>query len=189
LSDDWFGDLSSETESVSSISGSFHTADDMLSELGDAIDAALRPVWMPLHRRHYAHERLDVQLHVEIEDFVCFIYACFMARLNRQQQMIQRVRWAVARLWPGAHVEVYGSYATCLSIPSSDLDLVVVMPMPSNAGETAAVADQEPQQQHSNSSSSRSTSSCRRLRQHAEATLVPMRALADELRARATCST
>lgn len=185
MSDDWYADLSSETESVSSVTGSFHTADDVLSEHGDAIDEALRPVWMPLHRRHYAHERLDVQLHVEIEDFVCFIYACFMARLNRQQQMIQRVRWAVARLWPGAQVEVYGSYATCLSIPSSDLDLVVVMPMPSN------VAQHEPSPTPAPTSTTPQSATpfavdqiVPPMRQHAETTLVPMRQLADELRAR-----
>jgi DNA polymerase sigma len=184
----------SESESVSSVSGSWQTAEEVLSEYGDAIDESLRPVWMPSHRLHYAHDRHDVQLHVEIEDFVCFIYACFLARLNRQQQMIQRVRSAVARLWAGAHVEVYGSYSTCLSIPSSDLDLVVIMPSGGAASPlllpTAAAAADAPALRPVTSLIPHAPPAMPphvvlgAVRQHPDALLSPMRQLADELRAR-----
>ncbi len=41
--------------------------------------------------------------------------------------MISKIRAIVAKLWSNSLVECYGSYATSLCIPSSDLDLVVLL--------------------------------------------------------------
>ncbi len=49
--------------------------------------------------------------------------------------MIEKIQMIASTLWHSACVKVYGSYATCLCIPSSDLDLVVM-------GATAAFAGQ-----------------------------------------------
>ena len=42
-----------------------------------------------------------------------------------KQAVINAARTAVASLWPDARVEVYGSFATGLCAPSSDIDLVI----------------------------------------------------------------
>ncbi len=44
-----------------------------------------------------------------------------------QELMISKIRAIVAKLWSNSLVECYGSYATSLCIPSSDLDLVVLL--------------------------------------------------------------
>jgi hypothetical protein len=41
--------------------------------------------------------------------------------------MISKIRAIVTKLWSNSLVECYGSYATSLCIPSSDLDLVVLL--------------------------------------------------------------
>jgi DNA polymerase sigma len=40
--------------------------------------------------------------------------------------MVKKVENTVKSLWKDASVKIYGSFATNLSIPSSDLDLVVI---------------------------------------------------------------
>jgi Poly(A) RNA polymerase, mitochondrial-like, central palm domain/Cid1 family poly A polymerase len=64
-------------------------------------------------------------LHEEIEQFVAYTSSITSARAKLQRQMIGRLQSLVARLWRSARVAPYGSFATDLSIPSSDLDLVV----------------------------------------------------------------
>ena len=52
-----------------------------------------------------------------------------------QTSIIYMIGGVCTRLWPGAVVEAYGSYATKLSTPSSDIDLLVrnVAPTPHDA--------------------------------------------------------
>lgn len=40
--------------------------------------------------------------------------------------MLQKIKDLVISIWPEASVGIYGSYATGLCIPSSDLDLVIL---------------------------------------------------------------
>jgi predicted nucleotidyltransferase len=42
------------------------------------------------------------------------------------QLTITRVAAVVTRLWPASRVEVFGSFASGLWMPSSDIDLVIV---------------------------------------------------------------
>lgn len=51
----------------------------------------------------------------------------FINRRLYQEMMVNKIRSIVARVWSNSHVECYGSYATHLCIPSSDLDLVVLL--------------------------------------------------------------
>ena len=50
-----------------------------------------------------------------------------IANIRRPWQLaaIERVRTIILGLWPHSAVEVYGSFATGLAIPASDVDLVV----------------------------------------------------------------
>eukprot|EP01117_Protostelium_nocturnum_P003722 TRINITY_DN1499_c1_g2_i2.p1 TRINITY_DN1499_c1_g2~~TRINITY_DN1499_c1_g2_i2.p1 ORF type:complete len:600 (+),score=145.72 TRINITY_DN1499_c1_g2_i2:2040-3839(+) len=50
------------------------------------------------------------------------------------EEMIRKITIMVVRLWEGAKVEIYGSYATSLCIPSSDVDLVVFGANTNNSG-------------------------------------------------------
>ncbi|PRP86711.1 PAP-associated domain-containing protein 5-like [Planoprotostelium fungivorum] len=62
----------------------------------------------------------------EIRDFYCrtrqIIEGGYLPKVH---DIIRRITLMVKRLWDGAYVETYGSYATFLCIPASDIDLVV----------------------------------------------------------------
>ena len=65
-----------------------------------------------------------VGFHQEIEDFyrsVCPSPESHQIRLG----VIERFRRTVTAVWPGCEVKVFGSFATGLYLPSSDLDLVM----------------------------------------------------------------
>lgn len=64
-------------------------------------------------------------LHEEIGQFVSYVSSLTQVKTLQQQKLLQRIQAIVERIWAGARVDPYGSFATGLSIPSSDLDLVV----------------------------------------------------------------
>lgn len=64
-------------------------------------------------------------LHVEIGQFVHYVDAITAVKSVQQQKMLHKIQSIVERIWPTGRVHAYGSFATGLSIPSSDLDLVV----------------------------------------------------------------
>eukprot|EP01087_Luapelamoeba_hula_P007676 TRINITY_DN1877_c1_g1_i1.p1 TRINITY_DN1877_c1_g1~~TRINITY_DN1877_c1_g1_i1.p1 ORF type:complete len:1456 (+),score=169.66 TRINITY_DN1877_c1_g1_i1:180-4547(+) len=71
-------------------------------------------------------------LHREIEDIVQYIVRLTSSQRVLQENMLLKLRTIIKQLWgPGSRVECYGSFATDLGIPSSDLDLVVILPHPS----------------------------------------------------------
>lgn len=78
----------------------------------------LQPVSVPRSQRLSA----DVTAYVgEVRQFVAGQHQKLADR------MIQRIKCSVGRLWPQSSIKIYGSYATGLSIPKSDLDLVVTI--------------------------------------------------------------
>ncbi len=62
------------------------------------------------------------QIKFEIEDITRGVHANQMMC----QRTISRVEQVVTRLWPQSRVEIFGSYASGLWLPSSDIDLVIV---------------------------------------------------------------
>jgi non-canonical poly(A) RNA polymerase PAPD5/7 len=73
------------------------------------------------------------------------MFTLFSKRHSRLLAMIEFVRSVTLALWgPRAIVEVYGSYTTCLSVPSSDLDLVVLLREDDARAEAAASAQMLP---------------------------------------------
>ena len=48
----------------------------------------------------------------------------------QRKKIVSKVRQVVRHIWAGATVEVFGSYATGLYLPSSDIDMVVLNPEP-----------------------------------------------------------
>jgi len=64
----------------------------------------------------------------EILSFVAKI-DMFDAKWHRyKSQAIERMRQAVQSLWPRAQVKAFGSFVSGLSLPTSDLDLVICLP-------------------------------------------------------------
>ncbi len=64
-------------------------------------------------------------LHHNLSQMASSLRALAEDRRPLQLAVVNALRVAVAALWPGARVEVYGSFATELCAPSSDIDLVV----------------------------------------------------------------
>ncbi|KAH8950107.1 hypothetical protein BDL97_10G066900 [Sphagnum fallax] len=79
-------------------------------------------------------------LHMEIAEFAVIARPSPDARICAEAA-VDCVREGVKQLWPGADVEVFGSFATGLCLPHSDVDVVVVdsPPLP-DTPETAALS-------------------------------------------------
>lgn len=72
-------------------------------------------------------DRLGRKLHREIEDFVRQIQVQIATKYRPQARAtIAKIQEISESLWPSSSVRVYGSFATSLCIPSSDLDLVIL---------------------------------------------------------------
>lgn len=77
-----------------------------------------------LNHDHSKQKEIADWLTMEIKDFVAYISP------NRQEieirnKTISKIRAAVRELWPDADLQVFGSYATDLYLPGSDIDCVV----------------------------------------------------------------
>lgn len=69
---------------------------------------------------------LTLQLHYEILDYVQYIGNQAREQQLLCQQAISRVSAVVTSIFPKSRVEVFGSFATGLWMPSSDIDLVIL---------------------------------------------------------------
>ncbi|KAF0699661.1 Aste57867_9783 [Aphanomyces stellatus] len=68
------------------------------------------------------------KLHWDICEFVSHLQAETQSRLAAHTAVSRFCVSAVQALWPRAQVRPYGSFVTGLSLPSSDLDLVICLP-------------------------------------------------------------
>jgi len=79
--------------------------------------------WRPPSRVY--DSRGTIGLHQEIEDFYQY-----MTPTDEEHQMrlgvVKKIKNIIHQLWPKAVVEVFGSFATGLYLPTSDIDLVVI---------------------------------------------------------------
>lgn len=64
-------------------------------------------------------------LHEEINDFYEFIKPIEEEEFMRNR-VVSRIEEIVLRLWPNAKVEIFGSFATKLYLPTSDIDLMIM---------------------------------------------------------------
>ena len=77
-------------------------------------------------RRYHSHEKdRTVDLHNEMLDFVAFIKPT-KSEIKRRETLVDLCRAMVNELWPMAKLEVFGSYASGMYLPSSDIDMVVM---------------------------------------------------------------
>ncbi|KJE95608.1 hypothetical protein CAOG_008933 [Capsaspora owczarzaki ATCC 30864] len=110
------GTAAGGSSSSSSSSSSKHVA--LSSKLGDG--AALPP-WV--RRTAYSKNKL-YSLEQEMYDFVEFIKPTPLEHQMREE-IVQRIREVITGAWKHARVEVFGSFATGLYLPMSDIDIVV----------------------------------------------------------------
>jgi predicted nucleotidyltransferase len=77
-------------------------------------------------RRYQSHEKdRTVDLHNEMLDFVAFIKPT-KSEIKRRETLVDLCCAMVSELWPMAKLEVFGSYASGMYLPSSDIDMVVM---------------------------------------------------------------
>lgn len=84
---------------------------------------------------------LQIALHYEILDFANFMSASD-TEMQVRNALVVRITDIVKSIWPEARVKTFGSFATGLFLPTSDIDLCVLnTPHPGTPSELHLVAD------------------------------------------------
>ncbi|ODQ64084.1 Nucleotidyltransferase, partial [Nadsonia fulvescens var. elongata DSM 6958] len=83
----------------------------------------------PWIRNHDHSDQKEVSdwLNLEIKDF-CDYLSPSRAEIVARNAAVKRLRKIVHDLWPDAELSVFGSFATDLYLPGSDIDMVVLSP-------------------------------------------------------------
>jgi len=90
-----------------------------------ALQVDKRSPWARGRRYHSNTQDKTVDLHNEVLDFVAFIKPT-KSEIKRRETLVDLCRAIVNELWPTARLEVFGSYASGMYLPSSDVDMVVM---------------------------------------------------------------
>lgn len=80
--------------------------------------------WIKNHD-HSTQKEIADWLTLEIKDFIAYISPS-KEEIELRNDTVRRLREAVTRFWPDCEVNVFGSYATDLYLPGSDIDMVIV---------------------------------------------------------------
>ena len=91
-------------------------------ELHPDAGAVSRPIWA---RSSAYHETFHLALHQEILDFVRYVTPTEAERAVRAA-LLDRLQAIAAGVFPAAQLQVFGSYATDLYLPTSDIDVCVI---------------------------------------------------------------
>ncbi|QLG73716.1 hypothetical protein HG535_0F02270 [Zygotorulaspora mrakii] len=78
-----------------------------------------------LNHDHSRQKEIADWLTMEIKDFVGYI-SPNKNEIETRNRTISKIRQAIKQLWPDADLNVFGSYATDLYLPGSDIDCVVI---------------------------------------------------------------
>lgn len=79
--------------------------------------------WL-LNHDHSKQKEISDWLTAEIRDFVAYISPS-REEIETRNKTIAKIRRSVKRLWTDADLQVFGSYATDMYLPGSDIDCVV----------------------------------------------------------------
>ena len=92
----------------------------------DTLNGDLMPLYQttPWVKQIYSSPPV-LGLHQEINDFYDFIKPIEEEEFMRNR-VVSRIEEIVLRLWPNAKVEIFGSFATKLYLPTSDIDLMIM---------------------------------------------------------------
>ncbi|KAH3670811.1 hypothetical protein WICMUC_004780 [Wickerhamomyces mucosus] len=80
--------------------------------------------WIKDHD-HSRQRELSDWLTMEIKDFIAYISPS-KQEIETRNFAVRRLRESITKLWPDCEVHVFGSYATDLYLPGSDIDMVIV---------------------------------------------------------------
>eukprot|EP00727_Mastigamoeba_balamuthi_P004321 m51a1_g13887 hypothetical protein (1283) ;mRNA; f:664538-669641 len=86
------------------------------------------PPWVPAAYAYAGVTPAVAALAAEVADYCRYVERRFDESKGVYQMMLKRIANVATRLLPGSSVVPFGSYATSLCIPTSDLDLVCVLP-------------------------------------------------------------
>lgn len=79
--------------------------------------------WLLTHN-HTKELNISDWLTTEIKDFICYISPS-KQEIKQRNDIIKLLRYLVKQLWSDASLHVFGSYATDLYLPGSDIDIVI----------------------------------------------------------------
>lgn len=90
-------------------------------------DAPILNTDAPWIQNHDHSEQKEVAdwLTMEIKDFIAYISPC-KEEIEARNSCVRRLREAITKLWRDCEVHVFGSSATDLYLPGSDIDMVIV---------------------------------------------------------------
>jgi DNA polymerase sigma len=101
-----------------------HAQDDDSSGHKKKIAATTEFPWVKVYpKSKYAY--VGDWLTMEIKDFVAYMSPS-EAEIKARNAAVQDIRQVVKQLWPDAEANVFGSFATDLYLPGSDIDMVVL---------------------------------------------------------------
>lgn len=89
-------------------------------------DTSLEFPWIS-RRDHSKETEIADWLTKEIKDFVAYVSPS-ENEIHARNAAVTRIRKLITDLWPDAEVKVFGSYATDMYLPGSDIDMVVLSP-------------------------------------------------------------
>lgn len=84
---------------------------------------ALPYPWIRNHD-HSSEKEIADWLTLEIRDFIAYVSPS-AAEITDRNAAIRRIRNGIRELWPESELHVFGSYATDMYLPGSDIDMVV----------------------------------------------------------------
>ncbi|OWB61220.1 hypothetical protein B5S29_g2107 [[Candida] boidinii] len=113
-------DEDSQNEYLSNDDGAYHTksAQHKIGEVNH-----LYP-WIR-NSDHSKQIEISDWLTMEIKDFVNYVSPS-IDEIKKRNETVQKIRNAVTSLWPDAELHCFGSFATDLYLPGSDIDMVIV---------------------------------------------------------------
>ncbi|KAH3681053.1 hypothetical protein WICPIJ_007967 [Wickerhamomyces pijperi] len=82
--------------------------------------------WIKQHD-HSAQKEIADWLNLEIQDFIAYISPS-KDEIETRNRVVRTLKEAIQDFWRDCEVHVFGSYATDLYLPGSDIDMVVVSP-------------------------------------------------------------
>lgn len=119
-------DSETENEGKESVEGKKRTGDSNSNDTLDSDEETIVTSEYPwiINHDHSKQREVADWLTLEIHDFVSYI-SPNRIEIEARNKTISKIRNAVQTLWPDADLHVFGSYATDLYLPGSDIDCVV----------------------------------------------------------------
>ncbi|AGO12154.1 AaceriAEL207Wp [[Ashbya] aceris (nom. inval.)] len=118
-----FSDSEEEVEENDEENGAADHEEDVEDDASEPLPTNADYPWIQNHDHSRQREIAD-WLTLEIKDFVSYI-SPNKTEIQLRNDALKRIRDAVQDFWPDANLHCFGSYATDLYLPGSDIDCVV----------------------------------------------------------------